>query len=206
MQLNRADYEYVPCYCEENVFRLIQRQLSPDGWFAIFISNASQKVPVWQQRSAGHLGYVIWDYHVVACYVPPSAVASSCGVADALVAATTDSSGSEKAVVIYDFDTVLPWPCDAEEYISQSFKAHDFPGTEAYLQIARVCPARDLMRHFASDRRHMPPNSHPSSPCIVASDGRVHTLPLYLNIIQEDAAPGALFQPRHLLQHLQSLR
>ena len=208
MQLNRADYEYVSCYCEENVYRLIQRQPSLDGWFAIFLSNATKKVPVWQQRSAGPSGHVIWDYHVIACYVPPSAGSSSCEAADAAVAPTTHvATRSEKAVIIYDFDTVLPWPCDADVYISQSLKASDYPELkEEFLQIARVCSARDLLCHFASDRRHMPPETRPSTPCIMARDGRAHTLPSFLDMLQEDAAPGVLCRPRRLLQHLRSLR
>jgi protein N-terminal glutamine amidohydrolase len=57
-----------------------------------------------------------------------------------------------------------------------------------------VVPAQDYLQHFASDRRHMvsadgtwnsPP---PVYPCIVAADGRTHTLPDYLDM--EGGAPA----------------
>ncbi|KAJ4495624.1 N-terminal glutamine amidase-domain-containing protein [Lentinula lateritia] len=67
------DAAYTSHWCEENVYLLIQSfsrdsSLSED-WdvFAVFISNHSKTVALWNQKLSEELGCpVIWDYHVVA--------------------------------------------------------------------------------------------------------------------------------------------
>ncbi len=49
---------------------------------------------------------------------------------------------------IADFDTLLPFPCVAKEYLSGSFIADE---TSTF----RVVDADYYTKHFASDRRHM---------------------------------------------------
>ena len=56
---------YAPCYCEENVYLLCQelslRGEEDESFFVVFISNPSQSVALWSQRSATQVGYpVIW--------------------------------------------------------------------------------------------------------------------------------------------------
>lgn len=65
---------YAPCYCEENVCRLLS-QLH-DGchvpWqdlAALFITSPPRLTPVWCQATSQHTsGLVLWDYHVVALH------------------------------------------------------------------------------------------------------------------------------------------
>ncbi len=54
----RQDCAHTSCYCEENVWKLMEyvQQHDPDrlqDYSAIFISNAAKTVPLWYQR-AGH--------------------------------------------------------------------------------------------------------------------------------------------------------
>lgn len=73
----------VPCYCEENVWRLAFRKLSqrrqprPDAstevgqaydtaLYAVFVSNPKGCVPMFQQQASTHRERpVFWDYHVI---------------------------------------------------------------------------------------------------------------------------------------------
>ena len=67
------DQEWVPasmytaCYCEENVYKLLERANAQDAspshrWFAAFISNPSKTTAILKQRSTQRAnGMVIWD-------------------------------------------------------------------------------------------------------------------------------------------------
>uniref|UniRef100_A0A158Q885 Tyrosine--tRNA ligase n=1 Tax=Elaeophora elaphi TaxID=1147741 RepID=A0A158Q885_9BILA len=57
------------------------------------------EVPLWKQRAAAvGRDYVIWDYHVILLYA---------------------KLGS---VLVYDFDTTLTFPCDAQTYWTETFR------------------------------------------------------------------------------------
>lgn len=57
---------HTPCYCEENVWRLIAQQPAPlrQHLWAVFISNPNKAVPLWQQRAGREAeeGFCLWDY------------------------------------------------------------------------------------------------------------------------------------------------
>ena len=64
---------FAPCYCEENVFKLIEflearRKPGPLSLFAaLFMTSRSGVTPVWRQRvGRGREGLALWDYHVLA--------------------------------------------------------------------------------------------------------------------------------------------
>eukprot|EP00520_Triparma_pacifica_P015096 CAMPEP_0118633566 /NCGR_PEP_ID=MMETSP0785-20121206/1069_1 /TAXON_ID=91992 /ORGANISM="Bolidomonas pacifica, Strain CCMP 1866" /LENGTH=672 /DNA_ID=CAMNT_0006524457 /DNA_START=73 /DNA_END=2088 /DNA_ORIENTATION=+ len=73
---NRDHYPYCSCYCEENVFKLLETLLktkpSPDQHYVCFISNDLRATPLWYQRAGGGGGGepVVWDYHVVCISKP----------------------------------------------------------------------------------------------------------------------------------------
>ncbi|VBB30640.1 unnamed protein product [Acanthocheilonema viteae] len=94
--------------------------------------NASFQVPLWKQRVAETVGrdYVIWDYHVILLY---------------------SKSGS---VLVYDFDTALSFPCDAQTYWIETF--HPELNLNAnYHRYFRVISGSHYLQHFSSDRSHM---------------------------------------------------
>ena len=110
INLNREEYSYKACYCEENIYKLAESRLDRDTnrGYVVFISNESKQIPIWSQKKGicneyGVRDCVVWDYHVVyMCYH-----------------INQDSSSEE--LYIYDFDTVLPFPCSASNYCQNSF-------------------------------------------------------------------------------------
>ena len=57
------EHRYQPFYCEENVWWQV-REAGGRRW-ALFITNASRRVMLWEQRLAPPGHPVLWDYHVV---------------------------------------------------------------------------------------------------------------------------------------------
>ena len=100
----------VPCYCEENVWRLAYRKLHEQrqqtqnlasvntNYKVVFVSNPEARVPMFEQL-AGEESWkpVLWDYHVL------------------LFASTTTKSKEETFVL--DIDSHLPCPCPFDEYV-----------------------------------------------------------------------------------------
>lgn len=147
-----------PCYCEENVWRLVYRHLQSGlsaGWHyhVVFISNMRKCCPMFMQRAVDLKDYVCWDYHVI-------------------VVRTRIGSSAVKVSEVLDIDTWLtPYPCPFQEYISGSFPhALDRQIDEDYLPLFRVVDAKEYLEQFYSDRMHMfkdgkwsapPPNYKP---------------------------------------------
>lgn len=121
---------YTPLFCEENIWHLAQRMLqlgvAPDSLWVLFFSNPAKQVVMFNQRSAGEQGYVVWDYHVVL----------------------------QAGELIYDLDTTLPFPVPAADYFRASFP--DQSALEASFRgWVRCVPARSFVNNFYSDRSHM---------------------------------------------------
>ncbi|CAM9771640.1 unnamed protein product [Discosporangium mesarthrocarpum] len=134
--LRREDCRwYTSHYCEENVLRLCKRFIEepPSNFtlFVAFISNRNKQVPLWCQRLSGvpHEP-VLWDYHVVLIAI-----------------------GGHKSW-IYDYDSTLPFPCEASTYIAQTFRGGTVIDSR-FRQYFRVVEAKTCLDHFASDRSHM---------------------------------------------------
>ena len=164
-------FQHTGCYCEENVFKLIETLLEMGTathaeLFVCFISNTIKKVPIWMQKSSKRRdGSVLWDYHVIA-----------------LSQRTRDQTN-----LIWDLDTTLPFPCPLSEYIEKALPDIEGGlGMGGYERLYRVIPSEDYLGHFASDRSHMkrgdgswlaPP---PPWPCIRArTDGCVNRIEEY---------------------------
>lgn len=148
--MNRSSCRYAPCYCEENVYYLSRRlaecsdaqdcacRVCADGKMGthgalgagcvVFISNPSRTCAMTFQRTGGG-NVVVWDYHVVLSAI-------TCG----------------GHAVIYDLDSLLPFPVDAREYVSKSFPS---AVPSVYRPVFRVVPGYLYARQFFSDRRHM---------------------------------------------------
>jgi protein N-terminal glutamine amidohydrolase len=129
--ISRDECSYTSCYCEENVLLLTQKLAALPGEARVaFISNPNKAVPVWDQRAAAPGEPVVWDYHVVALHRAP-----------------------ESGWSVYDFDSLLPWPCPAAAYVSAAF--HPGRVRPEYSQWLRILSASDCISRFSSDRRHM---------------------------------------------------
>ncbi|KNC79324.1 hypothetical protein SARC_08273, partial [Sphaeroforma arctica JP610] len=113
-----------------------------------FISNPERKVPVWYQKITNDIRVpMIWDYHVV--------LLSKCS--------------HTPAGLVYDFDSVLPFPCDGAEYAKLALQI-SMRRNPCYYGYYRLVPLAYFMEHFGSDRSHMiradgtwsaPPPVHP---------------------------------------------
>uniref|UniRef100_A0A8R1DRR2 Protein N-terminal glutamine amidohydrolase n=1 Tax=Caenorhabditis japonica TaxID=281687 RepID=A0A8R1DRR2_CAEJA len=127
----RADAAYQSCYCEENVYKLIESAKTRDGVYAVFISNDCQMVPLWCQKSAKDpSGFVVWDYHVIAIH---------------------KKRGGTK---VYDLDSTLPWGVDFEIYWRNTMKESNHYEDNVQRKF-RVIPADVYLNLLSSDRSHM---------------------------------------------------
>jgi hypothetical protein len=137
-----------PCYCEENVWRLVYRHLNTkeisDGWQynVVFISNQRKCCPMFSQLAAINdpKGYVCWDYHVIVVRCKRGAEAQNGSTAQVL-----------------DIDTQLtPYPCPFEVYLDGTFPyAANCQMDEQYMPLFRVIDGNEYLKYFYSDRSHM---------------------------------------------------
>jgi protein N-terminal glutamine amidohydrolase len=132
----------VPCYCEENVWRLAYRKTQQQAgttiqYYVVFVSNPSQSVCFFYQRAnADPMTPVFWDYHVL----------------------LFEHDTTANMVNVLDVDSYLPCPCPLAEYLQQAFPDSTELDPEQLAQISpifRVVPAQKFLSHFASDRSHM---------------------------------------------------
>ena len=129
----------VPCYCEENVYRLVARKLAQPGsersstaggsYYVVFVSSRSQCVPMYRQlASTMPTSVCLWDYHVIVVHV------------------------ADNGPLILDMDSRLPYPCTLEMYVRCTFP-EEVP--LIYAPLFRVVRAEVYLKHFSSDRSHM---------------------------------------------------
>jgi len=140
----REDHLYTHCYCEENIYKLLQKvvdqRISGDEceWYAVVISachlgpgakvlpgkwTAGGFVPIDCTRNGGSC---TWDYHVIA----------------------VERKTTPGTSFVFDFDTGLTFPCPFPEYILRSFG-------RSPQACFRVVPAQEYLDTMASDRSHM---------------------------------------------------
>ncbi|KAH9582035.1 Protein N-terminal glutamine amidohydrolase [Trypanosoma melophagium] len=174
--LTRESVPYASHYCEENTYKLIEILLanytvSDQDVFAVFVSNNNKKTPVWMQRLASNENNndietpVVWDYHVF------------------VLVTTTTTTGETK--LVFDDDSILPYPCPAEEYVIKAFRPY-MHISEDYRQWFRVIPGQLYLDYFSSDRSHMDTADIPPPPWPLIQ-GKLATkkmqLPLYWNMV-----------------------
>ncbi|KAI8367900.1 N-terminal glutamine amidase-domain-containing protein [Choanephora cucurbitarum] len=137
LKFKQAELNYTANYCEENIYKLCEeiQTKRPDlleYFHVVFISNKNRMVPLWQQRAGREEDHmVVWDYHVVLYF----------------------EKEGEKALV-YDFDTLLPFPTPADVYATNTFKPH-LVFNDRYHHAFRLIPAKVYLESFQSDRSHM---------------------------------------------------
>ncbi|EDQ86700.1 uncharacterized protein MONBRDRAFT_10698 [Monosiga brevicollis MX1] len=162
--LERQSLLYTSHYCEENVYKLLERvqQHHPeqlDRWYALFLSNQARHMAIFAQSLGDPVrgSVVVWDYHVIA-----------------LRLGAAHPSAAED--LVFDFDSVLPFPCDAETYLNATFPYSFLDLAHNMRAQVHMVPAKQFLSTFASDRSHMrrhdgsytkPP---PPYPCIHSPD------------------------------------
>lgn len=123
--------KYTANYCEENIWQLCQHpELLKQRNRVLFISSLSRNSPLHFQKSARGDAPVWWDYHVI------------------LLTSKADTH------FIYDFDSTLPFPSEAEKYLSGTFQ--EVPTMKPDDQpLFKVIEAETYVLGFHSDRSHM---------------------------------------------------
>lgn len=116
----------VPCYCEENVWRLAYRKLQSmtqdddndsSGYYIAFVTNPLKCVPMFQQLAVKNPSKpCYWDYHVI------------------LISYSEEDDNSSAQV--FDMDSHLPYPCSLEFYLVNVFPS-EIPWPDEYLPYFR---------------------------------------------------------------------
>ncbi|KAI5124492.1 hypothetical protein M0805_003019 [Coniferiporia weirii] len=171
------DSVYTANWCEENVYLLARSFLTDqklcEVWriYAVFISNHSKSVALWNQKLREDI--VLWDYHVVlALTLRPrlgGLEAARSGIqyetekgTDASQALDPrDGSGERpRNVWVYDMDSRLDMPCRWEGKMSLAFCFNaaaeaGWTVSDAYRSMFRIVAGEEYLEGFASDRTHM---------------------------------------------------
>jgi protein N-terminal glutamine amidohydrolase len=175
----RTKFLYCSHFCEENVYKMANsilddmrshQDISPSAsFFVVFISSECKRTPVWYQKAGRQGEPVLWDYHVVlvAKGMSQSLLHKICSAevldtycdqakpfSDSLPSqfkSEVENSPQPMMHIVFDLDTELPFPTDAEEYYTQSFRP-DLALHSSYEQRFRVIFAEDFINHFSSDR------------------------------------------------------
>ncbi|HOX31953.1 MAG TPA: hypothetical protein PLB91_06450 [Spirochaetales bacterium] len=130
--IDRGSFDYVPYYCEENVWRLLgRRELSGLPAWALLVSSPSKDFMLLRQRAGRPVdGLVHWDYHVLALVEDRAA-----------------------GLLALDLDTELPFPCPAARYLEETFPAERQQSRAT--PSLRMIEAADYLAFLVSDRSHM---------------------------------------------------
>lgn len=110
--LRREHCIYTSCYCEENIYKLIEHfsQLDIDisNLYAVIISNDNKSIFLWQQKSSTNKNKAIcWDYHVI------------------LLEQIPISNNSKSTTIVWDLDSTLDFPCSFETYVEKSLMHYE---------------------------------------------------------------------------------
>lgn len=125
------EFNYSANFCEENIWHLCQNPaLDHFSKKVLIVSNNNRNCPFRFQKSINGDEFVWWNYHVI------------------LLASGKDSS------FIYDFDSTLPVPISAIEYLEKTFERAQ-NRMETDLPCFKAIESTDYLNSFVSDRSHM---------------------------------------------------
>ena len=132
--LNRRQFPYTACFCEENIWHLarhlIVRGVPVCAMQAVVLSNEARRTALREQRAVAPGEIIFWDYHVVLWL----------------------QNYSDDW--IFDFDTRLPFVTERQQYAKNTFvDPADLP--DMFHPWLRIIPMREYLNNFSSDRSHM---------------------------------------------------
>ena len=133
----REKYQYCAFYCEENIWKLCQESEFKDKTaITVFISNPQQTCAIWHQKAAPSVTEpVIFDYHVI-------------------LLVKDEEQENKKNWQVWDLDTTLNFPINAETYFHETFMVGYKVPNEFQPQF-RIINAHDYVLKLSSDRSHM---------------------------------------------------
>lgn len=150
----------VPCYCEENIWRLAYRrtcihaEATAIKYNVVFISNKPKCCPMFYQKASKCVSSpCFWDYHVVLL-----ATSETLPSVDNTGSSTVkvDTARVKETTYVLDLDSNLPYPCPLSLYLKETFDYSRFehwqmPSPPSF----RIIPAKTYLKYFYSDRMHM---------------------------------------------------
>ncbi|RVD82710.1 uncharacterized protein DFL_007125 [Arthrobotrys flagrans] len=167
---------YASCYCEENIYKLIEYHVNSASlkhYTVIFLSNSSKCIPVFSQKiQRSPNNPAVWDYHVILAYHPNHTLEEL--LQQPKAHGELSGQPPEPAITksyIYDLDTTIQtFPCPFPTYFAQTFSpppssTFEDPLDRTILQMVlsrdiysryfRLVPASDYLERFRSGRDHM---------------------------------------------------
>lgn len=190
---DKSANEYTPYYCEENIYLICKKfeefvqvtETKNMEAYAVILTNPTKTI-FHQYQRLGHKKHnyiVIWDYHVIF-----------------LIKEKAEEKTSQ--TFVYDFDTILDYPCPFTEYFEKSVNFKKPKPT-----LFRVIESKDFLEFFASDRSHMidektkqflqPP---PKFEAIVNKRGEKNNLHLFLDLSYESEGFGVVVKEEQFFE------
>ncbi len=158
----------VPCYCEENVWRLAYRRIfgrnshdskaedvdkENEQYYVVFVSNDDRCCPMLNQRASKNAKEpCFWDYHVI--LIQSTKGGNSSRSSGSNMGETIQSA---IATQVLDMDSRLSFPSSLDDYLNATFQL-DFVDGKTKNKFApkfRVVRAELFLQNFYSDRMHM---------------------------------------------------
>ena len=160
----------VPCYCEENVWRLAYRRLKEHNesmtgickYYVVFISNAQKCCPMYAQKAKEDRDSpCFWDYHVIliGCVSEKEFHRNDeTGNPECQRIEMEPENYKKSRAFVFDMDSQLNFPCCFSTYFDETFRQLEIMSSPYRDQLAplfRVVEAELYLKHFYSDRMHM---------------------------------------------------
>ncbi len=165
---------YTPCYCEENIWQIVQSEFLKDyDKWVVFISNDKKAVPFWGQKMKEEKPFgqysiknlkqrlenvVFWDYHVI-CIVKPKMKSKEDLVSRHICSQVYDFDSGHNCIV--DLKTYLKFTFRYQQQSDSNIKGTLMGGLDPIILASdykphfRVIKASHYIKNFASDRSHM---------------------------------------------------
>jgi hypothetical protein len=149
----------VPCYCEENIWRLAYRRTCTHSeaeiqYNVVFISNKAKCCPMFYQKASKCFSSpCFWDYHVV-LLATSETFPSVENTGPSIVVGETGRK--KETTYVLDLDSNLPYPCPLSLYLKETFDYSRFEHSEMPIPPSfRIIPAKAYLKYFFCDRMHM---------------------------------------------------
>lgn len=174
----RRAQRYQPCFCEENVWHLLQTGDLPTPRAALFVTNRDRAVAMWGQRTGPDP--VVWDYHVV-LLLPRHGV-----------------------VVDLDDREAVAWP--VATWLAHAFRADGEPQLQPRFRIVEAAEFLRVFssdRSHMLDARGRPRRAFPAWPAPF-DPARGMNLMRFVDL--DDAIAGVVTDAAGLLHHIERAR
>ena len=180
LKLSRSLFKYTSCYCEENIYKLMETfrnfaassssssipsscpsknlpgnfQNNFNNFKVLFLSNQNQTFPIWYQRAGqtgpNGVGFCCWDYHVIAIDIEEKLIYDL----DSTLKVEESSQSSLSGALPSENHENPTFPLKIETYFKHLLQS-DTNFAPQFHQKIHLIDADFYLKNFASDRSHM---------------------------------------------------